>query len=130
MGPHKQGLAHSGAPWPLSSSQLPAVFRGRCCTRCSCLGSLGLATLCCLLSGWAKPLQRGHRFRTHSGPLLSAHFLLPASARLPKAFCPQSKWPRGCQTAGTWLWKTGARIKFTVTITFATHFSCAKHNGS
>ena len=60
-------------------------------------------------------------------PSEASHFcLLPASAGLPEAFCPQSKLPRGCQTAGMWLLTARARIKPGATAVFTKHVSCAK----
>ena len=66
--------------------------------------------------------------RTCPGPPseASGFCLLPASTGLPKAFCPQSKLPRGCQTAGMWLLTARARIKLGAMAVFTKHVSCAK----
>lgn len=66
--------------------------------------------------------------RTCPGPPseASGFCLLPASAGLPKAFCPQSKLPRGCQTAGMWLLTARARIKLGAMAVFTKRVSYAK----
>lgn len=104
---------------PQLPSLLPVVFRSRCCARCSCF--VGCVTPCGAASSTA------HAQGPLLGPLIFACFLLPASAGLPKGFCPRSKLPRGCQTAGTWPLTARARRKSTARVAFLTHFSRASH---